>query len=367
MNTLQWLQLILSYIMQASLVIGVAWALECRTHAARTKTRIWTGCFISLLGLLVIGLLLPRLQWVHPWSQLGPRELLVVAGAEHVLGRSLLAVWFLGFLVMLSRWVIQFVGLRRFMASCTELGHEKERALRMMARRELLQPNGRPVTFRISPEEIGPFCYQFHQPIVFLPKSLVDGDKVELQHVLHHELTHLQTQHPMQLFSQKLVQALLWFHPLVWISGRRASLVREFVCDDAATSGGASTASYLRTLLRIVEDRSTPQRSTLAMGRSPSELKVRARRLVSAPATDVSRWGGLASVGVFVGAVLASQVWLPTNPLSSPQTRYSPWPSWSANTLHTFGVSARDFEHFDAHLQMHELFEDCKKMDLEGS
>ncbi len=366
MNSLQWLQFMLSYFLQASLVIGVAWALERWTHAAEAKTRIWTGCFVSLLGLLAAGLLLPRLHWLHPWSRLGPKELLTIANAEHVLGRSLLAIWLCGSCVMLVRWLIRFMAMRSFMRSCSSLAEDDRRRLPNLLPAELLCVNGHLVEFRISPEALGPFCYQLHQPVVFLPRSIVEGDPGELEHVLQHELMHLQTQHPLQLFAQQLVQAVLWFHPLVWISGRRASLVREFVCDDAVTREGASTASYLRTLLRIVEQRSQPQSGTLSIGRSSCELKLRARRLVSSGACSVSRFGSLAAIGVLLVAGLASQIWLPTNPLASPSSCYSPWPSWSAATLHAFNLTVRDFDPFETRLNAHELLEHLEEESADG-
>ncbi len=358
MNALQWFQFLLSYLLQATLVIALAWLLEHRTRAAVTKTRIWAGCFVSLLGLLAAGLLLPHLEWLHPWSRLGPSELLSAANAEFVLGRGLLAIWLLGCCVMLVRWGIRFLDLRRLIWSCPELSPADTHRLSGMVESGRLRPGGMPVVFRLSPEEFGPFCYQFHQPIIFLPQSLLAGDPTELGHVLDHELTHLETRHPMQLFAQQLVQVVLWFHPLVGVSGRRASLVREFVCDDAASGDGASTASYLRTLLHIVEHRAKPQGSVMPIGRSPSELKRRAKRLVAAVSRPAPRWGLAPVAGLLVAAALASQVWLPTNPLASPTTRTSPWPSWSAAALHAFDVNVRDFERFDARLQLHELLED---------
>jgi beta-lactamase regulating signal transducer with metallopeptidase domain len=366
MNALQWFQFLLSYLLQATLVIALAWLLEHRTQAAVTKTRIWTGCFVSLLGLLVAGILLPHIEWVHPWSRLGPSELLSAANAEFLVGRGLLAIWLLGCCVMLARWGLRFLDLQRVIRSCPKLSPADTHRLSGMVKSERLRPGGMPVVFRLCPEEFGPFCYQFHQPIIFLPHSSLVGDPIELRHVLDHELTHLETRHPMQLFAQQLVQVVLWFHPLVGVSGRRASLVREFVCDDAASDGGASTASYLRTLLHIVEHRTKPEGSVMPIGRSPSELKHRAKRLVSSAPHPVPRWGVAPVASLFVVAALASQVWLPTNPLASPTSLTSPWPSWSAAALHAFDVNVRDFERFDARLQVHELLEDAEWRHADG-
>jgi len=218
--------------------------------------------------------------------------------------------------------------------------------------------NGRAVDYRISPENFGPFCYQFHRPIIGLPDSLFQGQGNTLQHVVQHELTHLRTNHPLQLFLQRIVQTLLWFHPLVWISSRRAGLVREFVCDDVSTRQSGSTPAYLRALVAVIEERAAPPSSTLAIGRSGVELTTRARRLANQLDAGPSQrsWGYV--VALMVGALICSQLWLPTNPLASARSRWSPWPTWSAATLFVFDLPVRDFEHFDHRPEFHEWLED---------
>lgn len=357
MNGLQWFQVMISFAVQATLVLSIAWAVERRTACATAKARVWTACYLSVLLLLAMGVLLPRLDWLQPWAAVGPRQLLAVAQLEYSLGRALLAIWALGAGVMVVRWGMQFLSVQAFIASCPEYPAEVQRRLKHVIPADYLSfPRVERLSFRESPRELGPFCYQFHQPLVFLPTTLVEGDLTELEHVLRHELTHLRTQHPMQLFLQRLTHVVLWFHPFAWTCGRRSSLVREFVCDDAASGDRQSTASYLRTLLRLVENGSGTAGGTLLLGRSQSELKVRARRL--AFEVDRRQSTGLLAIGVVCGMALAfSQLWLPTNPLASRRAIFSPWPSWTATIAHGFGVNLRDYETFDADLQLDELLE----------
>ncbi len=95
-----------------------------------------------------------------------------------------------------------------------------------------------------------------------------------LRHVLLHEVEHLTTNHPFQLFWQHLVQVICWFHPAVWNAASRASLLREFTCDEVATNDGANSAAYLRTLLIIVERcERTKNASIMTFGRTRSEIK----------------------------------------------------------------------------------------------
>lgn len=354
MNGLQWFQVIVSFALQATLVIGVAWGVERWTVCAAAKARIWSACFVSLIMLLAMGVLLPHLEWMHPWSGLGPKKLLAVAGTQFMLGKCLLAIWACGAGVMVARWVMQFFSVRRFIASCLEYPAEVQERLKSQIPADSAIPHDGQLSFRECPQELGPFCYQFHQPLVFLPIALVNGDATELEHVLRHELMHLKTQHPMQLFAQKLTQIVLWFHPLVWMCGRRSSLVREFICDDAASGDSQSTASYLRTLLRLAESRTASPGGTLMFGRSESELKIRAQRL--AFENNQFKASGIGAPAlVCMAAFVFSQLWVPTNPFASRHAIYSPWPSWTATVAHAFNVTLRDFETFDAELQINEL------------
>jgi beta-lactamase regulating signal transducer with metallopeptidase domain len=192
--------------------------------------------------------------------------------------------------------------------------------------------------------------------MVFLPPSLIEGDAGELDYVLQHELAHLRTQHPLQVFVQRLVEAVFWFLPAVGKAGRRASLAREFVCDDAAVRQGSSAASYLRVLLRFAERRPACCGAVLAVVSSASELKVRANRLADAPAAT-RRLAVLAPAAVLLAAFTAAQLWLPSNPLDSSKSLYSPWPAWSAAGLHALDINVPDFDPFDSQMQVHELIE----------
>jgi bla regulator protein blaR1 len=372
MTATQFLQWIASYSLQSALVIGVAAGLERWSSASTTKTRVWTACFVSLLGLLAVGLLLPHAQWSNPWTTASKATVLAAAGAQEQIGTLALRVWLFGVVVMAARLGIHFLRVQWFIDRQPRVPTEVDCNLRKMVAPEALVAAGKPVEFRIGPEEIGPFCYQFHRPLIFLPASLFESDSQELRHVLEHELTHLRTEHPLQLFLQKTAQCVLWFHPLVWVASGRANLVREFVCDDAASNGGASTAAYLRTLLAIVERQRQFNRNRLALGRSVSEVRIRAARLVARHNTALhnialhngARHNGAApslSIPVVAATMLTalavSLLWLPIDPLTSSRSAVSPWPTWSAATLHALDMPVRDFQTFHTRDRAHELTE----------
>jgi hypothetical protein len=58
---------------------------------------------------------------------------------------------------------------------------------------------------------------------------------------------------------------------------------------------------------------------------------------------------------IVVLTCLLSQLWIPVDSMSSSRSKWSPWPSWSAQASHFFGFNLRDYEKFDRRVQVYEL------------
>lgn len=362
MTATQWLEVLTSYALQVLVVVAACKLLERSLSRAGERCALWNTCFICLLTLACSAVLLPRLHLFQPWSRVDPQALVSVAVAQTVVGRLLLAVWCIGASVSLVRWMTHGYWLRRMLRRCEPLPDSKVE--------ELVGgpfPRGKgSLSILVSDEADGPFCWQLHQPTIVLPRFLLEGSEDDLRFVLRHELEHLQTNHPLQLFLQHLVQVICWFHPAVWSAGSRASLTREFSCDEAAANHGADSAAYLRTLLHIAE-RCEQKRSLSAIGfgRTPSEIVLRARRLVSlSNSSNLAGQRGkietaMAMFILLCATCLASLIWVPVDALASSRSLWSPWPSWTAKSAHCFGFGLRDYEQFDRRVQVFEIVQDA--------
>ncbi|MEQ9066869.1 MAG: M56 family metallopeptidase, partial [Gimesia chilikensis] len=109
------------------------------------------------------------------------------------------------------------------------------------------------VRFLTTTRLSSPFCSQLHYPYIIIPEYLLDFEPQKFNFIIRHELEHLQTGHPLQLFLQRLVEVIFWFHPMVWWASQQSALCREFACDEAAIQTPQEIAPYLRTLLTIIE------------------------------------------------------------------------------------------------------------------
>ncbi len=364
MTATQWLETLLSYSLQVVIVVATCRLLERAVPGTDDRCRIWNHCFLCVLILGCAAVLFPRLHFVQPWATLEPRTLLEVSSVQAVLGEALLAIWSIGSLASLVRWAQRSQSLRRVLQRCTRVADEEVAAWLRVADCEIEQP-----LVLVSDEVDSPFCWQFHRPMIVLPRYLLEGSGEDLQYVLIHERAHLETHHPFQLFLQNLVQVVCWFHPAIWRAGGWASLSREFCCDEVAANHGADSAPYLRTLLRIAERcEKAPRVPSIGFGSAPSEIVLRARRLVelakgaSRPATGLTGPLGRKTAAAIL-LVVTCTVWflaIPSDPLASTRSAWSPWPSWTAKSAYCFGFELRDYEQYDRRTQVYEMIQDAR-------
>ncbi len=73
--------------------------------------------------------------------------------------------------------------------------------------------------------------------------------------ILHHELAHIKRKDGLVQILQIIVQAVYFFHPLVWILNSRINQYREMACDDASVATKRdSHVEYSRYLVKIAEE-----------------------------------------------------------------------------------------------------------------
>jgi beta-lactamase regulating signal transducer with metallopeptidase domain len=160
--------------------------------------------------------------------------------------------WALIALAGLLRVAVGFFQVRRLRKSCVPIdsANFSQEVQDIIGRfRE-----SRPVLIGTSTRLDVPTAIGFRKPVVLLPAWLVaEASATELKHVLLHELAHLHRRDDWTNLVQKLVKALMFFHPLVWWIESRLSLERELACDDAVLSQTESPRIYAQCLARMAE------------------------------------------------------------------------------------------------------------------
>jgi hypothetical protein len=94
----------------------------------------------------------------------------------------------------------------------------------------------------------------FVNPAVVVPRWLLQElSPSELQQILLHELAHLQRWDDWTNLAQKILKALLFFHPAAWWVEKQLSLEREMACDDAVVAETANPRAYAECLTHLAE------------------------------------------------------------------------------------------------------------------
>ncbi len=343
------LEAFVSLTVQVSLLIGVAAWFVRKQEFRASSDACWATLHISILALTCGAFFLPHFRLIT-WADLQPSESSpLVDQTISVAGRICGWAWATGAIAIVAVCVggiIRGVTIIRRAATDETVAQSLYRAM------PSLSSAPRPIEIRVLSGGISPFCWQMHRPVILLPEVLRDFPAAEQSAIVRHELAHIRLQHPLHLFLQRLVEAVYWFHPLVWWASRQAAAAREFRCDRDAVASRAEVADYLRSLLRLIESQvKAPSRLPAGLGfvGDSSLLTRRAKVLADSldePKEAISSWR--IAPALVSAAALCVVVWLPVNPDASRRADWSPWPSWTAGALNATGVDVRDYE-IDGH------------------
>lgn len=109
-----------------------------------------------------------------------------------------------------------------------------------------------PVQVRSSPGLLEPGVVGFLRPILLLPGGIAERlTPRQLEAVLAHELCHVRRRDNLTSAIHMIVEAVFWFHPLVWWIGARLVEERERACDEAVLSLGSEPQVYAEGILNV--------------------------------------------------------------------------------------------------------------------
>ena len=142
---------------------------------------------------------------------------------------------------------------------------------------------GRSARILVSSNIKTPIAVGFLHPALIVPVHLAHQLSAdELDCVLIHEYAHLARRDDWMHLLGRVIQAILWFHPLAWFILRQISLERELACDDWVVHRTGDARAYAATLLKLSEFRLAwrgPRLASGILGRKP-DLSRRIEKLM---------------------------------------------------------------------------------------
>ena len=231
-------------------VLGAKWLFRNRL-SARTQYRSWYFLAISLLlpffpfgslrGLLPVGVGLRRAFTIsappnstdytpmsgNAWLQ-DPSLLRQHAEADQIV-LVLLLVWAIGTLLMATLYCLENHRLYRTAKSAFNVSAQIQKESEKVRLELKVNFN---ITLCQSHFLSSPISFWWGHFYVILPaeklKKLSDTD---IENILRHELTHISHGDPLAAYLFCGIQAIFWFHPLVWIAFQQMRREREAYCD----------------------------------------------------------------------------------------------------------------------------------------
>ncbi len=273
-----------NHLWQSTLFAVAAGLLTIAFRQNRAQVRYWLWLCASLKFLIPFSLLMSlgsQMQWMpaaktaaapaisiamvqiaRPFQDSAPIIPTVPRGDDWT-SAALLAVWACGFAAI--AWN-RFRGWRRIRA-----------VVRLSAPLDIPAA----VEVRSSPGLLEPGVVGWFRPVLLLPADIAQRlTPPQLEAVLAHEMCHVRRRDNLSSAIHMIVEAIFWFHPLIWWIGARLVEERERACDEAVLSLGSDPGDYAEAILNVCGSYlESPLRCV--SGVTGSDLKKRIRAILS--------------------------------------------------------------------------------------
>jgi bla regulator protein blaR1 len=249
---------LLDHLWQSTLFTAVVWlvARTVRTNAARVRYWLWLTASVKFL--VPLSLLVSfgeRFAWRTAAAGapaavsaviervLTPTATTVatttaapIASSTTVWPVVMVLAWGAGVLFVLAQWWRQWRPIRR--------------ALRDAHPTDIGAHDG--VTVRASVSMIEPGVFGIWRPVLLVPEGISERlTPAQLRALIAHERCHIRHHDNLTASLHMAVEALFWFHPLVWWLERRLIEERERACDEYVLQSGSTPRDYAEGILEV--------------------------------------------------------------------------------------------------------------------
>jgi uncharacterized protein (TIGR03435 family) len=249
-------EFIVNHLWQSSCIALLAsvLALMLRGNAPKVRYWVWLSASLKFLVpftfLVSLGSVIPQpagytvpapsfsntlIQVSKPFS-LDPHNDVNVPAQTHWGTTALAFLWAAGFIAIAFTRCRKWYGIRAMLRAGT--------------------PAELPITIPalITSNAQEPGIVGFLKPVLVLPGNLLGRlNSKQLEALLAHELSHVRRRDNFFAALHMGVEAIFWFHPLVWWIGSRMLEERELACDEEVLRLGCQPTDYARGILTVCE------------------------------------------------------------------------------------------------------------------
>jgi len=111
---------------------------------------------------------------------------------------------------------------------------------------------GLPIRAMSTPSRLEPGVFGVFRPVLVLPEGICERlTPAQFESVLAHELCHVRRRDNLAAAIHMLVEALFWFHPLLWWIEARLVEERERACDEEVLRTSTDPQDYAEGILEV--------------------------------------------------------------------------------------------------------------------
>lgn len=296
------IELLGNHLWQSTLFLAAAGllTLALRTNRAQVRYWVWLAASIKFLipfaALVAIGnefgwrpsssIVQPDVTLVmdamsQPFSrpELRVAEPLPSSSLGTALPKILVLVWFCGSAVILLTWWVRWRRVAAIVRAALPVGGGRE--LDALRRLESIRGVRRPLAVVSSDSSLEPGVFGILKPVLLWPRRIAEHlNDSQIEALLAHELSHVRRRDNLTASVHMLVEAVFWFHPLVWWLGARLLDERERACDEDVIRFGTEPQVYAESILRTCKFCLESPLACVA-GITGSDLKHRIERIMN--------------------------------------------------------------------------------------
>ena len=246
---------LLNHLWQSTLFAAVAGLLTLVLRKNRAPVRYWLWFAASCKFLVPFSLLVAigsQLEWQTPppaaplplsavIDQIGQPFASTASGLLVTVPRPvswgpavLFCVWLCGFLIVAFRWARQWQRVRTVVRTASPLHLDL------------------PIRAVSSAARLEPGVFGVFRPILLLPEGITERlTPAQWKAILTHELCHVRRRDNLTAAIHMAIEAIFWFHPLVWWIGKRLVDERERACDEEVLLAAGDPEAYAEGILNV--------------------------------------------------------------------------------------------------------------------
>jgi bla regulator protein blaR1 len=251
----------------------------------------------------------------------------------HFIRMPAIAMWLVGCLAVLALYLAKSRSIRAAARNARPLTE----GCAFEALQRLQKNSGRRLRVRLacSSSSMEPGVFGIFHPVLLLPAGMPERlDDAQMEAIVAHELAHAGRRDNMVAAIHMFIEALFWFHPMVWWIGAKLVQERERACDEEVLRLGKDPQAYAEGILKVCEFYLESPLACIA-GVTGSDMKKRIREIMTRGIGSRLSLAKKALLAVFAISVLATPliIGLLDAPTSRAQSDAEPKPSFEVASV----------------------------------